>query len=124
MDQKDEVVSLSLSYSRLSLDKEEEILEKFEVNRKDGLVKLEHHDKNKNIIIDYIDKKNTDKVLSEIDVYSFYPAWIDKDDYPSGDENQPYYKTYYTYSYETKRGRKNGGEGYFTSFDLPKKWTL
>ena len=123
LDQKDEVVSLSLSYSRLSLDKEEEILEKFEVNRKDGIVKLEHHDKNKNFILDYKDKKNTDKVLSEIDVYSFYPAWIDKDDYPSGDENQPYYKTYYTYSYETKKGRKNGGEGYFTSFDLPKKWS-
>ena len=122
-DQKDEIIKLSMEYSRLSLDGEEEILEKFEMTRKEGSVKLEHHDKNKNFILDYKDKRNVDKVFSQIDVYSFYPEWIDKEEYPEEDKTQPYCNTYYTYRYETEMGRKNGGEGFFTQYDLPKKWS-
>lgn len=122
IDQKDEVTNLSMEYSRLTLDKEEEILEKLDIKRESGLIKLEHHHKDKNLIIDFKDKSGIDKVLSEIDIYSFYPNWMDKDEYEKADENQPYVNTRYSLRFNTAMGRSFTWNGFFTSFDLPKKW--
>ena len=122
IDQRDEVTNLSLQYSRLTIDKNDEILEKVEIKRDSGLIKLEHHNKDKNLIIDFRDQRGIEKVLSGIDVYSFYPKWIDNGEYEKADHNQSYVNTRYFLSFRTKMGRDFHWTGFFTSYDLPKRW--
>ena len=119
IDNKDTITSLSMEYSRLSVTKTEEILEKFEINLLDNKVSFEHHGKNINFFVEYKDRRGIQKALSSIDFYSFHPYWINEKEYVATDETQPYYKTRYSMVFESKYGRKSGWNGFFTSYDLP-----
>ena len=123
IDVKDTITSLSMEYSRLSVTKTEEILEKFEINLLDNKVSFEHHGKNINFFVEYKDRRGIQKALSSIDFYSFHPYWINEKEYVAPDETQPYYKTRYSMVFESKYGRKSGWNGFFTSYDLPNNWS-
>ena len=123
IDVKDTITSLSMEYSRLSVTKTEEILEKFEINLLDNKVNFEHHGKNINFFVEYKDRRGIQKALSSIDFYSFHPYWINEKEYVAPDETQPHYKTRYSMVFESKYGRKSGWNGFFTSYDLPNNWS-
>lgn len=121
--QKDEFTSLSMKYSRLSFDGDEEILESLTLGRKEGIVRLERHSNDLDFQITMKDKSTfLDELFSDINVYSFYPKCIDTGDKKQIDMSQPYYRTRYSLSYETLFGRKELFNGFFTSYDLPKGW--
>ena len=123
IDNKDTITSLSMEYSRLSVTKTEEILEKFEINLLDNKVSFEHHGKNINFFVEYKDRRGIQKALSAIDFYSFHPHWINEKEYVAPDETHPYYKTRYSMVFKSKYGRKSGWNGFFTSYDLPNNWS-
>ena len=123
MERKDEFSVLSMSYSRLSMTKDEEVLENITLNREEGIIRLEHNSNALDFIITMKDKKSfLNTLFSKTNVYSFYPQCIDKKEEEDIDETQPYYKTRYSLHYKTIYGRKEKFNGFFTSYDLPKGW--
>lgn len=111
IDVKDTITSLSMEYSRLSVTKTEEILEKFAINLLDNKVSFEHHGKNINFFVEYKDRRGIQKALSSIDFYSFHPYWINEKEYVAPDETQPYYKTRYSMVFETNMEERAAGMG-------------
>lgn len=124
MEEEDRLSYLSLSYSRISKDKDYEICEKMVLDKSNNSISILHRGRDMDFNVTLKEKEKTlDNIFSSINFYSFHPAWLGNENEMDIDDNQPYVRTRFYLTSISSFGRKDYWRGFFTSYDLPLSWS-